>query len=132
MKDTRNPLRIYFNVSLFVLILDLINLCVRTRNVKDYHGVMADLNWISTHKFMIIIGLLIFIYFYSHKRLAAWYTLMVIFLFTLPMLFLMDFGEISKISPTNILVMLSICWVLACSSLLFKYKNYKKYIKDIS
>jgi len=128
----KNPLRVYFNVSLFVLVADLINLGMKSRNVKDPSDILADLNWIYIHKLIVIIGLLIFINLYCRKSLKAWYVLMVIFLITLPMLFLMDFGEISKISPTNILVMLSICWVLACSSLLFKYKSYKKYIDEVS
>ena len=133
MKDIKNPLRVYFNVSLFVLIADLINLWIKSRrNVKDPSNILADLNWIYIHKLIVIIGLLIFIYLYSRKRLVAWYTLMGIFLITLPLLFFMDFRESSTISPRNILIILLICWALACSFLLFKYKNYKKYIKDIS
>jgi len=131
-EEPKNPLKIYFNVSITLLIVDLINLWIKSRNVKDPSDILADLNWIYIHKLIVIIGLLIFINLYCRKSLKAWHTLMGIFIITLPMLFLMDFGEISKISPTNILVMLSICWVLACSSLLFKYKSYKKYIDEVS
>ncbi len=127
MKEPKNPLRIFFNVSLFVLLCDAINIAMRSNRVEDFSD-MVSFSWNSIHKFVVTIGLLIFIYFYYHKSMKAWFALMGVCVFSFPMLFLMDFQESSIMSSTQFLSLLLVLGIIAIAIISMTYKPYKRFI----
>ena len=133
MKEAKNPLRIFFNVAICALLVDLLNISLKAYKIIKPSD-MVSFTWNSIQKFVVITGLLIFIYYYIRKSMVAWYVWMAICFISLPLLFLIDLPvpEDSKISSMQILIILLICWVLASLSVAVRYKSYKNYTSSTS
>jgi hypothetical protein len=105
---------------------------MKSKRIEDYSD-MVSFDWNSVHKFVIVISLLIFIYFYKRKSIIAWYIMSVwIPLFSFPMFFLMDFRENPQISSAQwpfILLGLGIIYLLIVFT---KYRPYKEFIDSVT
>jgi len=126
MQNSKNPLRIYFKIAIFLLFCFIVNMCMKYTRGKG----LFESNWEVVHKFVTIAGLGIFIYFYHYKSIVAWYVILITFIFLLPLLFLIPLPENSKISSAKLLFILTIFWILVCSDLLIRYKPYKKHLEE--
>jgi len=132
MQKTENPLKFSFRVIVFILVLDLLRVCVKLVRLDNFSEMLSlSLTWVVIHQIVAFGSFAIFIYFYMRKSLMAWYVLMVTLFLVLPALFLIGVPRTLKPLSPKALILMSLFWVVACSYLFFKYKPYKNFIEGV-